>query len=222
MKIVDPSYEILTNISKGGIEELKHIERCGRVCYKSEDKISDDGESAKSFVKMLIERGHEAMLEHSNLCVKFILDRGSTHDLVRHRIASFAQESTRYCNYAKEKFGSCLTFVRPHYFMGCNGDTVKEIVWMNAMRDAEMYYLELINLGSSPQEARSVLPNSLKAELIISANYREWRNILRLRTAKNVHPHIKQVMIPLLMRLKNEIPVVFDDILLSWWEPEEG
>ena len=106
MKIIKPSYEILTPISDGGIKELQHIEKIGRVCYKSEDRITDDGESAKKFVKMLINNGHEAMIEHSSLSVKFVVDRGVSHELVRHRIASFAQESTRYCNYSKDKFGN--------------------------------------------------------------------------------------------------------------------
>ena len=106
MKTLKAGYEILTPISENGLAELQHIERIGRVCYKSEGKITQDGESAKKFVKMLIDRGHEAMLEHSTLSVKFTVDRGVSHEIVRHRIASFAQESTRYVNYSLDKFGN--------------------------------------------------------------------------------------------------------------------
>ena len=116
MRIIQPSYEILTEISEGGIKELQLIEKIGRVCYKSEDKITEDGESAKKFVQMLIGRGHEAMIEHSTLSVKFTVDRGVSHELVRHRIASFAQESTRYCNYSKDKFDNGITFIKPFFF----------------------------------------------------------------------------------------------------------
>lgn len=115
MKIVEPKYEILTDISEGGIKELQQIERVARVCYKSEDKITPDGESAKKLVGFLVKQGHEAMLEHSQLSVLFTCDRGVANELVRHRIASFAQESTRYCNYSKEKFGGELSFIRPYY-----------------------------------------------------------------------------------------------------------
>ena len=115
MKIVEPKYEILTDISEGGIKELQQIERVARVCYKSEDKITPDGESAKKLVGFLVKQGHEAMLEHSQLSVLFTCDRGIANELVRHRIASFAQESTRYCNYSKEKFGGELSFIRPYY-----------------------------------------------------------------------------------------------------------
>lgn len=214
MKIVKAGYEILTPISDGGIEELKHIEKIGRVCYKSEDKISEDGESAKKFVKMLIDRGHEAMIEHSSLSVKFIVDRGVSHELVRHRIASFAQESTRYCNYSKDKFGQEVTFIEPLFYS--KGTTQKAIrnyfSWKKAMESAEMYYFNMINEGATPQEARSVLPNSTKTEIVITANYREWRNFFKLRTASVAHPQMVEVTRPLLEELKEKLPIIFDDI----------
>lgn len=227
MRIIEPSYEILTEISEGGIKELQHIEKIGRVCYKSEDKITEDEESAKKFVKMLIERGHEAMIEHSSLSVKFIVDRGVSHELVRHRIASFAQESTRYCNYSKDKFDNGITFIKPFFFdtrnLEKNGwDKIsdeemtklryKEILWENQMKSAEEVYLKLISEGATPQEARSVLPNSTKTEITITANYREWRNFFKLRTVKAAHPQMREVTIPLLGELKKEIHVIFDDI----------
>lgn len=209
MRIIKPSYEILTEISYGGIKELQHIEKIGRVCYKSEDKITEDGESAKKFVKMLIGRGHEAMIEHSSLSVKFTVDRGVSHELVRHRIASFAQESTRYCNYSKDKFDNGITFIKP-FFFGENTQNYKE--WIYAMGIAEKSYLQMLKDGATPQEARSVLPNSTKTEITITANYREWRNFFKLRTAKVAHPQMQEVTRPLLKELKTILPVIFNDI----------
>ena len=209
MRIIEPSYEILTEISAGGIKELQHIEKIGRVCYKSEDKITEDGESAKKFVKMLIGRGHEAMIEHSSLSVKFTVDRGVSHELVRHRIASFAQESTRYCNYSKDKFDNGITFIKPFFF---REDTQNYKEWVHAMGMAEKLYLQMLKDGATPQEARSVLPNSTKTEITITANYREWRNFFKLRTAKAAHPQMVQVTRPLLKELKTRLPIIFDDI----------
>lgn len=207
MNIVSATYEILTPISEGGIKELQHIEKIGRVCYKSEDKITEDGESAKRFVKMLIAKTHEAMIEHSSLSIKFVVDRGVSHELVRHRIASFAQESTRYCNYSKDKFYNSVTFIKPFFF-----DDVKYQRWLSAMADAESAYFDLLNSGATPQEARSVLPNSTKTEITITANYRQWRSFFKLRTAKAAHPQMTEVTIPLLKELKEKLPIIFDDI----------
>lgn len=209
MRIIEPSYEILTPISDGGIKELQHIERIGRVCYRSECKITEDGESAKEFVKMLIDRGHEAMIEHSFLSVKFIVDRGVSHELVRHRIASFAQESTRYCNYSKDKFGNEITFIKPFFF---EEKSTEYFLWKRVMGDAEYCYFNLLENGATPQEARSVLPNSTKTEITITANYREWRAFFKLRTAKAAHPSMREVTIPLLKELKEKLPVIFDEI----------
>ncbi len=209
MKVINPSFEILTPISNGGIEELKHIERIGRVCYKSEEKITEDGESAKRFVKMLVSRGHEAMIEHGSISVKFICDRGVSHELVRHRIASFAQESTRYCNYSQDKFGSELTFIKPCFWKE-GSDEYRD--WEYSVFTAERCYMDLLGHGATPQEARSVLPNSLKTEITITANYREWRNIFKLRTAMAAHPQMREIMRPLLITFKTLIPVLFDDI----------
>ena len=212
MRVIEAGYKILTPISKGGIEELKHIERIGRVCYKSEDKITFDGESAKKFVAGLIKRGHEAMLEHGSLSVMFTVDRGVTHELVRHRLASFAQESQRYCNYSNEKFGNEITFVRPCYW---DKGTVEYDMWLRAISEAEKSYFLLLNEGASPQEARAVLPNSVKADITITANWREWRHILNLRavgTTGMPHPSMYMVMNPLLDELSKKIPVLFDDI----------
>ena len=221
MKKLNENYEILTKISEGAKEELQMIEKIGRVCYKSEDLIIEDGESAKKFVAMLIKNGHEAMLEHSNLSVKFIVDRGISHELVRHRIASFAQESTRYCNYAKDKFGSECNFIdiTPGIKLDNKMKSMEtsEIAlvleeWEKAMEDAERHYMKMLELGATPQIARSVLPNSTKTEITVSANYREWRNFFKLRIPKTAHPQMREVTIPLLKELKEKIPVIFDDI----------
>ena len=208
MKVIKPSYEILTEISEGGKKELKSIELAGRTCYKSEDRITD--ESCVDFVKMLIIRGHEAMLEHGgDLTVKFTVDRGVSHELVRHRIASFAQESTRYCNYAKNGEDSDITFIKPCFFRKTS-DEYK--IWYYHCKIVEAVYKQLIKNGCKPQEARTVLNNSVKTEIVVKANYREWRNIFKLRTDKAAHPQMREVMIPLLKELKEKIPVLFDDI----------
>lgn len=224
MNKVKAGFDILSNISKGGIEELKHIEKIGRVCYKSENVITEDGESAKRFVGMLIKNGHEAMIEHSSLSVKFVVDRGVSHELVRHRIASFAQESTRYCNYAKDKFGSECIFIDLYdgirldsKMKNMEADLINAVLaeWILAMEDAEKHYMKMLELGSTPQIARSVLPNSTKTEITITANYREWRNFFKLRVPGTAHPQMREVTIPLLKELKNKLPVIFDDIELG-------
>ena len=221
MNILKAGFEILTPISEGGIEELKHIEKIGRVCYKSEGKITEDGESAKKFVKMLIDRGHEAMIEHSSLSVKFVVDRGVSHELVRHRIASFAQESTRYVNYSLEKFGNEINVIDirngidlDNKMKNMDSDTISAIMgeWCLAMEDAEKHYMKMIELGATPQIARSVLPNSTKTEITITANYREWRNFFKLRVPNTAHPQMREVTIPLLKELQHRLPIIFDDI----------
>lgn len=206
MKIIDPGYEILTPISEGGMDELKMLERIARVCYKSESHITEDGESAKKLITALIRSGHEAMLEHGIISVKFTVDRGVSHEMVRHRMASFAQESTRYCNYSGDKFGNELTFIRPSFFK-----TEEYRDWKRTMKNIEKHYLKLIEMGAKPEEARSVLPNSLKTEIVVTANYREWRHIFALRTSPKAHPQIREVMIPLMQELREKIPVMFEN-----------
>lgn len=206
MKIIDASYEILTKVN--GEQILKDIEKIGRTCYKSENKITED--SAKKFVGMLVKNGHEAMIEHSSITVKFICDRGVSHELVRHRLASFAQESTRYCNYSKDKFGNEITVIQPCFLD--ENDTVGCDLWRNMMIEAEKTYFAMLRWGFSPQEARSVLPNSLKTEITMTMNLREWRHFFKLRTDKAAHPQMRELAIPLLAEFKQLIPVVFDDI----------
>lgn len=205
MRIIQPGYEILTPLN--GDQILKHIETCGRVCYKSESKITSD--SCVNFVRALIKRGHEAVIEHYGFTVKFICDRGVSHEIVRHRIASFCQESTRYCNYAKSDFSSEITVIKPLFFdEGMDAYNY----WKTACEAAEMEYFALLDNGCSPQQARSVLPNSLKTEIIMTANLREWRHFFKLRTAPAAHPQMREVAIALLKKLKQIIPVIFEDI----------
>ena len=220
MNILRAGFEILTPISEGGIDELKHIEKIGRVCYKSEGKITKDGESAKKFVKMLIDRRHEAMIEHSSLSVRFTVDRGVSHELVRHRIASFAQESTRYVNYSLDKFGNEINVINirdgidlDNKMKNMDSSIIDAILreWFSAMKDAEKHYMKMIELGATPQIARSVLPNSTKTEITITANYREWRAFFKLRVPATAHPQMREVTIPLLKE-KNRLPIIFDDI----------
>lgn len=214
MKIIEPKYEILTDISDGGIKELQQIERVARVCYKSEDKITPEGESAKKLVGFLVKQGHEAMLEHSQLSVLFTCDRAIANELVRHRIASFAQESTRYCNYAGEKFGGELSFVKPSYI---SDGTREYYAWETVCVDAEAAYRCMVSdLKLRPEQARCVLPLCLKTEIVVTANYREWRNIFKLRTPVAAHPQMRELMCPLLLEVQKKIPVVFDDIYTFW------
>jgi thymidylate synthase, flavin-dependent len=205
MQVVSAGYEILDTLN--GEEILKKIERVARVCYKSEDKITDG--SAEKMVKALIKRGHEAMLEHFSFSVKFIVDRGVSHELVRHRVASFAQESTRYCNYGHE---GEITVIKPLYLSDCGEDYN---IWRKACVVAEKQYLDMLAYGFSPQEARAVLPNSLKTEVVMTANLREWRHFFSLRacgTTGKPHPQMLEVTVPLLKEIKSLIPVVFDDL----------
>jgi len=208
MKEIRPSFEIMDDID--GAKILQKLERCGRVCYKSEDKITEG--SAEKFIGMILKSGHESVLEHEKLTVKFICDRGVTHEIVRHRIASYSQESTRYCNYSKDKFGNELTFIRPCFW---TDDSEEYAVWKQAMEEIEKTYVKLISLGAKPEEARSILPNSLKTEIVCTMNLREWRHFFRLRTAERAHPQIREISVALLDELKKRIPVIFDDINTS-------
>ena len=205
MKIINAGYEFITPIDGSII--LQRIEQAGRVCYKSEDKITND--SAIKFAQNIIARGHEAVLEHCSFTVKFIVDRGVSHEIVRHRVASYCQESTRYCNYSKDKFGNEITVIKPCFW---DEESEQYKIWEEAIRFSESDYFHLLNTGATPQEARAVLPNSLKTEVVMTADIREWRHFLKLRTSSAAHPQIREVAIPLLKELQKKIPVLFDDI----------
>jgi len=200
MRVV--SAKVILESHVNGPQILRRLERIGRVCYKSEDCITKI--SAERFVVALLKRGHESVLEHISITVRIICDRGVSHEIVRHRIASYSQESTRYCNYKQKG----MVFIQPKFLYQGAHD-----VWFQAMLAAEKHYLKLLELGASPQEARSVLPNSLKTELVVTYNLRQWRHVLRLRTEKAAHPQMREVMIPVLYKLKERIPLIFDDIL---------
>ncbi len=216
MKLIKPKYKIVHIQS----DALKLIENAGRLCYKSEGRITED--SAEMFVKKIIKSGHYSVIEHANITIKFICDRGVSHELVRHRLATYSQESTRYCNY---KGG--VTFILPSWYkdLGVSEYTYKDLdsssikgaslVWLEALLNAERDYIDLLDLGESPQQARSVLPNSLKTEILMTANLREWQHILKLRTSKAAHPQMKELMCPLLFKLKKKLPIVFDDIKVT-------
>ena len=205
MKVIDAKFYVETQVD--GKEILKDIERYGRVCYKSEDKISET--SAKDFVAMIIKRGHLSVLEHKSITVRIICDRGVSHEIVRHRLASYSQESTRFCNYSKGEFGGELTVISPLFW---KYDSIEYTIWLKTMRGIEEVYLGLLERGVTPQEARSVLPNSLKTEIVMTMNLREWRHFFKLRTSVKAHPQMREIAIPLLARFQELVPVVFDGI----------
>jgi thymidylate synthase (FAD) len=205
LKIISAAYEIMFIPDMSDL--LQRIELAGRTCYKSEDRITD--QSARDFVRRIMSSGHLSVIEHIFLTIKFIIDRGVSHELVRHRLASYSQESTRYANYSKSKFGNEITVIRPCFWQ----ETSPEYnAWKQAMADSEKAYLKLINMGARAEQARSVLPNSLKTEVVMTCNLREIRHVLELRCANAAHPQIREVMRPLLKELHEKIPVIFDDI----------
>jgi len=199
MRLIHQSYEIISlpdNL-------LKTLEKAGRTCYQSKDKITY--ESAPKFVKMLRDRNHHAMIEFGDIIVKFITNRGVTHELVRHRLCSFAQESTRYVRY-----DGTMEFIIPVWYDDCN---LRDLIsFEKSIKSSEQTYIYLLNHGWKPEQAREVLPNALKTEIVVKANIREWRHIFSLRCSKKAHPQIRALMLPLLKELKAKLPEVFDDL----------
>lgn len=205
MKIVQPSVSIIDAPSK---EELyRRIELAGRVCYKSEDKITED--SSETFIRNIIKRGHEAVIEHGSITAKVVCDRGVSHEIVRHRIASYCQESTRYCNYSKDSFGSEITVVEPVWL---NLDCASRHIWKIACEFSETAYFDLLHEGRTPQEARAVLPNSLKTEIMITMNPREWRHFFKLRCSEAAHPDMRYVANMLYEMFVDNWPMLFENI----------
>jgi thymidylate synthase (FAD) len=184
MRLVEPSVELLF-ITPNAAQLL---EAAGRTCYKSEDKITSV--SAVAFVDMIDKRGHHSVIEHAYATFRIVTDRGITHEIVRHRLASYSQESTRYCNYGKSKFGKEITVIAPSGIKEDNPDGSWE-VWLIAMQHAEKSYFDMLDTGHPPQIARSVLPNCLKTEIVMTANFREWLHFLKLRTSKAAHPDMR-------------------------------
>jgi len=229
MYLIRPYYETLTKINTKEI--YKRIEKIGRICYKSESKITD--ESAKKFVKMIVKSGHHSVIEHINISVKFVINRGISHELVRHRLASYSQESTRYCNYSKKG----LVFIIPLNISFAEGNYRREwwcqndydyyyndilinetkhkyedFIWLNSMLAAEENYNQLLKRGWQPQQARDVLPHALKTEIISTMNLRMWIHVLNQRVQKNIHPQFREITIPLLKELQDKLPLIFNDI----------
>lgn len=238
MRIVLPCYKILTHLTPERVmEDLGIIEEVGRSCYLSNGNITPDGKSARRFIKSRIKENHGAIIEFADVAVQLCVDRGVTHELVRHRLASFAQESSRYNSYILAKNGSQITVVLPSQFIDtlkyntrvtedhlvevididhsvCDSEIRKEFSnWRNSCEDSEGYYIDLVRTGVKPEYARAVLPNSTKAIINMKANYREWRHIFELRADKvHAHPDMVYIMELLLKEFKSKIPVVFDDI----------
>lgn len=215
MIIKKPEIEILSETSYE--ELLKKVERAGRVCYKSEGNIKEG--SAETFIRGILKRGHESVVEHGSITVRIVCDRGVTHEIVRHRIASYSQESTRYCNYANEKFGSQITCIDLasgfQYDLNDEKDRRKYEIWKKAMEEAERYYFDLLEAGARPEEARSILPNSLKTEIVVTMDIREWRHFIRLRGGHAAHPQIREITKMILEEFSRRYPVFFDDLKIE-------
>ena len=244
MKIIRAGYQILKpdlDDPKTAQMVYQDIEESGRTCYVSGAAMTE--ETGEKFVRTMVKNGHDAMLEHSFMKVKFTVDRGISHEIVRHRICSFAEQSTRYCNYSKDKFGHEITVIEPCFFDDIPKERKAWIAdylrgsiepfwlddkltsntkfdrafaeWYYACMTAEASYFAMLDEGRTPQEARSVLPHSLKTEIVVYANMREWRNIFKLRAAGEhgkPHPQMLEVMVPLLNECKMKLPALFDDI----------
>lgn len=210
MRIVSPSVTYNVEFGEEKVYEVyKNVERAGRTCYLSE-KV--EGDTPGAFIQRLLKRGHESVLEHSTISLRFICDRGVSHELVRHRIASYSQESTRYCNYSNGKFGGEITVIKPIFF---EEGTQEYAIWEGMMKDAEMTYMDLLEMGRTPQEARSVLPNSLKTEIVVTMNMREWRHFIKLRylgTTGSPHPQMKEVAKMAFDLLYRDFPDFFEDL----------
>ena len=205
MRIIPASFEILGFVDPEKI--LRNIEAYGRVCYKSEGNIKED--SAAPFIRRIIRSGHESVLEHEKISVRIICDRGVSHEIVRHRIASYSQESTRYCNYAQDKFSNQLTFIKPCFWQE---DSPAYAIWQRQMQEAQNSYFALLAEGATPEQARSILPNSLKTEIVVTMNLREWRHFFKLRTSSRAHPQMREIAVPLFKTLGELLPVIFADL----------
>lgn len=213
MKIVDPYIQVE---KVDGIKIMKNIERACRTCYRSEGKISE--ESYKTLLNNCITRGHESVLEHEKITVRMFCDIGVYKDLTRHRIASFSIESTRYCNYGKDKFDNEIKFIKP-----CNIEEGTSIYnnWVNICKEIENSYLEMSKEGALPDQLRMILPHSTAAEVTMTANIREWRHILELRTSAHTHPSVRQVLIPVLLYFKEIMPEIFENVPYDTNFPQE-
>ena len=203
MQLIEPRVRVESYDSR---KIMKNLERACRTCYRSEDLITE--ESYKSLLKNCINRGHESILEHEKITIRMTCDVGVYKDLTRHRFASFSIESTRYCNYGKDKFNNEINFIRPLFA----DELDKFNIWKDTMQTIEDAYMKMVAAGYKPDEMRMILPHSVAAEVTMTANIREWKHILDLRTKKMAHPAVQQVMIPLLLNFKKNMPEIFGDI----------
>ena len=201
MKIVEPSVKLLWITP----DPEQQIETAGSTCYKSEDKITAN--SAHDFAAKMRKSGHHAMIEHAAASFKIVTDKGITHEIVRHRLASYAQESTRYCNYSQDKFSNEVSFIEPPGLEG-----YQRSHWELACHDAEKRYFAMLELGCSPQIARSVLPHCLKTEIVMMCNLREWRHFITLRGSKAAHPQIRPIAYAIWEVLMSHAPSIFEDL----------
>ena len=235
MKLIKPSVKILTPVEDDKVIET--IANVARTCYKSEANSTKEKDEA--LVKRLIESKHEAMLEFVDITVKFTCSRAISHELIRHRLCSFAQESQRYCNYSKDKFDNEITFIIPSWLdipegnytwwdndwvdmnklqinLPDNNNSVNE--WLHALHFTEQTYNILTSKGWKAEQAREVLPNSTKTEINMKANLREWRHFLNLRCSTAAHPDMRALALDLLKQLHRQIPIIFDDIYDKYYD----
>lgn len=204
MKIVNQGIEVLTKTPYE--DAVRLVEEAGRTCYKSDSKGTVEG--AEKFIRGIIKRGHESVIEHFTITVKVITDRGTTHQIVRHRLASYSQESTRYCNYSKDKFGNEITVIKPNF----DEDSLNYKNWKSCCEDSEIAYLHLLGDGATPEQARAVLPTCLKTELVMTMNAREWRHFLKMRLDKAAQKEIRDLAQMILDQFKEKYPVFFEDM----------
>ena len=207
MKVIKPSWRIAALTEAEPVRLMKHLEAMGRICYQSDDAITDN--SYDKFLRGIIKRGHEAVLEHATVTAVVVCDRGISHEIVRHRIAAYCQESTRYCNYSKGKFGNEITVIEPPFW---DKDSEEYKTWAHTCEVTEVAYFDLLAVGATPQQARSVLPNSLKTQIAITMNIREWRHFFRLRCATGAHPQMIEIACMGLVEFHDYFPCLFEDI----------
>lgn len=227
MKIINPKIEVE---KYDGVKIMKNIERACRTCYRSENLITED--SYKRLLTNCLNRGHESVLEHEKITVRMVCDIGVYKELSRHRFGSFSIESSRYCAYNKDKFGNEIKFIRPVWYTSSwkiaqeynepiTEEEQKSYEWYECMEEIEQHYLKMSELGCTPDEMRMMLPHSTAAEVTMTANIREWRHILDLRTKKMAHPSVRQILIPLLLKFKADMPELFGDIEYDTEFPKE-
>lgn len=205
MQIVTPYAKMLGIPDKAaGIELLKKIEWCGRISHRSEEAQTED--SWYKFIHtVVLGHGDWSIVEHASVTCDFVVDRGITHEIVRHRLFSFTQESTRFVNYEKKMPSR---FIRPNF-----SNTNQATAWEIAITNCELCYLDMLANGAAPQIARSVFPNALASRIVITGNLRNWRHFFIMRTTKEAHPQMKEVTIPLLREFQEKIPILYEDIV---------